>query len=64
MKKYPRPPSDRQTEVFVNLPSGPITLGELHEALERVVSGVASWSDVRVCREAVEYVGVVVRRFH
>ena len=62
--KYPRRPDSRETEVFVNLPSGPITVKELQEALSRLAGGIPSWSDVRVTREAIEYLGDLVRRLH
>ena len=62
--KYPRPHDSRETEVFVNLPSGPITVKELQEALSRLAGGIPSWSDVRVTREAIEYLGDLVRRLH
>jgi hypothetical protein len=62
--KYPRPHESRETEVFVNLPSGPISVKELNEALARLTEGVASWSDVRVTREAIEYLGSLVRHIH
>lgn len=62
--KYPRPHNTRETEVFVNLPSGPVSMTELEAALSRLTEGIASWTDVRLTREAIEYLGSLVRHLH
>lgn len=51
---YPRPHGDRATEVFVHLPSGPVTFRELRESVSRLAGGVATWSDVRLTKEAID----------
>jgi hypothetical protein len=56
-----RPHSERLTEVFIHLPSGPTSVRELREALARLVAGVPGWSDVRVTREAMDVLEAYAR---
>lgn len=45
----------RKTDVFVHLPStGYTSLRDVRAALERVVEGIPTWSDVRLIREAID----------
>lgn len=52
---------EKTTQVFVQLPSGLLSMNELREALARLTSGVAGWSDVRVAREALELLEAYAR---
>lgn len=47
-----------RTDVYIHLPSyGFTSLREVQRALERIIQGVPTWTDVRLVREAVALLG-------
>lgn len=61
MSKYPRPHGERKTDVYIHLPSGPVSIADLRESLSRLTSGIAGWSDVRTTKEAIDLLEAYAR---